>query len=108
MANSEKMFIYRVLCVVAVRVLLLVGGEEGERHGPGLLPLLHRLRRRQPRHPSTLRLHIHVQVVADPFFLSFFFLFIAQLFLYSQLYSYIIIIFSYISRYILHIFVYNV
>ena len=56
------MFFTRVLRVVAVWLLLLVGGEEGERDGTPVLALLHRVRDRQPRHPAPRRIHFHIKV----------------------------------------------
>jgi hypothetical protein len=53
---------FRILHLVAVWLLLLLGGEEDERDGAALLHLLHRVRGGQPRHAPALRLHLHFQV----------------------------------------------
>jgi hypothetical protein len=52
----------RILHLVAVWLLLLLGGEEDERDGSALLHLLHRVRGGQPCHAPPLRLHLHFQV----------------------------------------------
>jgi hypothetical protein len=53
----------RILHLVAVRLLLLLGGQEDERDGAPLLTLLHRLRGRQSGHAPSLRVHFHIQVI---------------------------------------------
>jgi hypothetical protein len=52
----------RILHLVAVWLLLLLGGEEDQCDGSALLHLLHRVRGGQPRHAPPLRLHLHFQV----------------------------------------------
>jgi hypothetical protein len=52
----------RFLHIVAVWLLLLLGGEEDQRDGSALLHLLYRVRGGQPRHAPPLRLHLHFQV----------------------------------------------
>ena len=59
-------FSFRILHLVAVWFLFLLGGEEDERDGAAVLPLLHWLRGGQPSHAPPSRLHIHLQVARHP------------------------------------------